>query len=129
MSLACASGSEAPVPQVLLDPGRVPHYHSPFRRPPLPGVTFPPPPAFPPPRFRVTLAADCPVGTHDLRVVNALGVSNPRAFVVGDLPEALEHEPNDDVDQAQRVELNTTVHGAIASAQDVDYYVFTGKKG
>jgi hypothetical protein len=101
-----------------------------------PGITAEPidPPAAPkpgdpPPRFRVAVAADCPVGTHDLRVVNALGVSNPRAFVVGDRPEVLEREPNDDVDQAQRIELNTTVHGTIASAQDVDYYVFTGKKG
>src|SRR5262249_6973180 len=57
------------------------------------------------------------------------GVSNPRAFVVGDLAEVAEKEPNDDVPQAQRIAINTTVNGNFASPVDVDYYVFAGKKG
>jgi hypothetical protein len=89
--------------------------------------TKPAPP--PPPKFKVTIAADAPVGIHDVRLVNKWGVSNARAFTVGDLPEVLEKEPNDDVDKAQRVELNSTVNGAMASPTDVDYYVFAGKKG
>jgi hypothetical protein len=68
------------------------------------------------------------VGIHDVRLVNMWGVSNPRAFVVGDLAEVLEKEPNNDVPQAQRLELNSTVNGSIASPTDVDYYVFAGKK-
>src|SRR5439155_25753941 len=44
-------------------------------------------------------------------------------------PEVLEKEPNNDVEQAQRVELNSTVNGAVAAPTDVDYYVFAGKKG
>jgi hypothetical protein len=79
-------------------------------------------------KFKVTIGADAPPGCHDARLVNKWGVSNARAFVVGDLPEALEREPNNDVDQAQRVELNSTVNGAVASPTDVDYYVFAGKK-
>jgi hypothetical protein len=77
----------------------------------------------------VAIAADAAPGNHDLRLVNKWGISNPRTFVVGDLPEALEKEPNNDVDQAQRVALNSTVNGTIATPTDVDYYAFAGKKG
>jgi hypothetical protein len=80
-------------------------------------------------KYKVAIPADAPVGIHDVRLVNALGVSNPRAFVIGDLPETLEKEPNNDVPQAQRIDLNSTVNGAIVSPTDVDYYVFAGKKG
>jgi hypothetical protein len=88
------------------------------------------PPAQPAvPKFKVTIPADAPIGIHDVRLVNKWGVSNPRAFVVGDLAEVLETEPNDDVDKAQRVEINTTINGVIATPTDVDYFVFAGKKG
>src|SRR6185437_13694959 len=80
-------------------------------------------------RFKVTLAANVPLGVYDVRFVNKWGVSNPRAFVAGDLNEVLEKEPNNDVEQAQRVELNSTINGAMANPTDVDYYVFAGKKG
>jgi hypothetical protein len=89
----------------------------------------PPPPKVPVTKFKVTIAADAPLGIHDARFVNKYGISNARAFVVGDLPEVLEKEPNNDVEQAQRIELNSTVHGAIAAPTDVDYFVFAGKKG
>ncbi|HTU22747.1 MAG TPA: PPC domain-containing protein [Gemmataceae bacterium] len=80
-------------------------------------------------RFKVTIANNVPLGIHDVRFVNKWGVSNPRAFVAGDLNEVLEKEPNNDVEQAQRVELNSTVNGAMANPTDVDYYVVAGKKG
>ncbi len=80
-------------------------------------------------KFKVTIPANVPVGSYDVRLVNKDGVSNPRAFVVGDLPETTEKEPNDDVDQAQEIPLNSTVHGAITTPTDVDYFRFTGKKG
>jgi hypothetical protein len=80
-------------------------------------------------RFKVTIPAGVPLGNHDVRVVTPGGISNPRVFVVGDLPEILEKEPNNDVEQAQRVPVNTTVHGTIAAPTDVDYFVFRGKKG
>jgi hypothetical protein len=80
-------------------------------------------------KFKVTIPAGAALGNHDVRLVNKEGISNPRTFVVGDLPEVLEKEPNNDVDQAQRVELNSTVNGTIATPTDVDYYVFAGKKG
>jgi hypothetical protein len=89
----------------------------------------PPPPRPPVTRFKVTVSASTPVGIHDVRLINKWGISNPRAFVVGDLAEVAEKEPNNDVEQAQRVELNTTVTGTIASPVDVDYFIFKAQKG
>jgi hypothetical protein len=80
-------------------------------------------------KFKVSIPPDTPLGNVDVRVIAKSGVSNPRAFVVGDLKEVLEKEPNNDVAVAQRVSLNTTVNGTIAAGTDVDYFVFTGKKG
>ncbi len=80
-------------------------------------------------KFKVTLPAKVPPGIHDVRVVTKGGVSNPRAFVVGDLKEFAEQEPNDNVDKAQKIELTSSVSGVIATATDVDYYQFAGKKG
>jgi hypothetical protein len=80
-------------------------------------------------KFKVTVPADVPPGTYDVRFVSKDGVSNPRAFVVADLPETTEKEPNDDVDKAQEIALNSTVHGAITTPTDVDYFRFAGKKG
>jgi hypothetical protein len=105
--------------------------------PPPPDPKAPPPPPKPPKQpnavetavFKITIPADAPVGMTDVRFVGKWGVSNPRSFVVGDLNEVMEKEPNNDLPEAQRVEMNTTVNGLIASAVDVDYYVFAGKKG
>lgn len=86
----------------------------------------------PPPteaKFKVTVAATVPPGAYDVRVVNKYGVSNPRLFVVGDKPEVNEKEPNNDVTEAQKVELNTVVNGVVNSATDVDYSAFTAKTG
>jgi hypothetical protein len=102
--------------------------------PPVPAADPKKPAAKPAPRppvthFKVTIPANTPLGMHDVRLVNKWGVSNARAFVVGDLAEVQEKEPNNDVPQAQRVELNSTINGTIAPATDVDYFVFNGKKG
>jgi hypothetical protein len=99
--------------------------------PPPPDPKKPKPPPMPKPqvtKFKVTIAGDAPLGNHDVRLVSRFGVSNPRAFVVGDLTEVMEKEPNNDVAEAQRVELNTTINGAITTPTDVDYFVFAGKK-
>lgn len=79
--------------------------------------------------FKVTVPPNAPLGLHDVRLVNKWGVSNPRSFTVGDLNEVMEKEPNNDVEQAQRVEMNTTINGVIATPTDVDYFVFKGGKG
>jgi hypothetical protein len=91
----------------------------------------PPAPKSPQParKFKVTVAGDVPVGQYDVRVINKWGVSNPRVFCVGDLTEVAEKEPNNDIPEATRIELNSTITGTIANPTDVDYCVFAGKKG
>jgi hypothetical protein len=126
--------------QNLEDPERLLFSHPGIKGEPIAPPPPPPPdPKAPKPamaapkaavtKFKVTIPADAPLGHHDVRFVNKYGGSNPRAFVVGDLNEVLEKEPNNDVPQAQRIDLNTTVNGTIASNVDVDYYVFAGKRG
>ena len=78
--------------------------------------------------FRVVCATGTPVGHHDVRVVGPYGVSNPRAFVVGDRPEVVEVEPNNTPEQANPIEINSVVNGEIAGT-DVDVFAFDGKKG
>jgi hypothetical protein len=80
-------------------------------------------------RFKVHLPEDAPPGLQDVRVITAAGISNARAFLVGDQKEFLEKEPNNDVPEAQEVPLNSVVHGGISNPTDVDYYRFPGKKG
>jgi hypothetical protein len=79
-------------------------------------------------KFKVTVPKDA-VGTHDVRVVSKNGLSNPRAFVVGTLADVSEAEPNNDVPQAQKIELDTTVNGVISSPTDVDFVSFKAKAG
>jgi hypothetical protein len=80
-------------------------------------------------KFTVTVANDVPLGSYDVRLVNKHGVSNPRMFLVGNLAETMEKEPNNDVDQAQPIDIGQTINGAVNAPVDVDYFLFTGKKG
>jgi hypothetical protein len=95
--------------------------------PPPPAKGKPAPPG--PPKFKVTIPANVPPGTYDIRATGKWGISNPRIFSVGLLNEVQEKEPNNDVNQAQKVELNTTINGVISSNVEVDFSSFTGKKG
>lgn len=79
-------------------------------------------------KFKVT-APKGANGTHDVRVVSKSGLSNPRAFVVGGITEVNETEPNNDVPQAQKIELETTVNGVISAPTDVDFVAFRAKAG
>src|SRR4051812_41007249 len=91
----------------------------------------PPPPKGPPPppKFKVTVGPDVPPGNYDVRATNKYGLSNPRVFVVGDLPEVMEKEPNNDAPEAMKLDLNTTVNGTISSPTDVDLFLIAAKKG
>jgi hypothetical protein len=80
-------------------------------------------------KFKIAVDAKVPPGLYDVRVVNKWGVSNPRVFAVGEFPEVNEKEPNNDVPEAQKVEIGTTINGVLQSPADVDYTQFIGKKG
>jgi len=69
----------------------------------------------------VDLAGDGP----SLRLVQVASngfTSNARMFAVGDLPEALDTEPNNAPTEAQRIETPQTINGRIDAPGDVDYY-------
>jgi hypothetical protein len=80
-------------------------------------------------KFNVTIAANAPLGCQDVRAITRWGLSNPRAFVVGDLTEVLEKEPNNDLPVAHKIDLDTTINAAISANVDTDYFSFTGKAG
>ena len=91
-----------------------------------PGITAKP---AGPGKFKVAIAKDVPLGPYDVRVITPLGLSNFRAFVVGDVPEVQEKEPNNEPSQAQRVSLPVVINGRMDGGTDVDFYVFAAKKG
>lgn len=88
----------------------------------------PPKPEFLPNQFIIKIPKDMQPGNFDVRAVGAYGITNPRTFVVGELPEVMEKEPDNDVPQAQGIALNTTVNGTISAPNDVDYFAVKCKK-
>ena len=80
-------------------------------------------------KFRIAVAADVPTGPIDVRAIGTWGISNPRTFVISPLTEALETEPNNLIEQAQKVAADTVVNGTIGSRADVDYYAVTLEAG
>jgi len=79
-------------------------------------------------RFVVKVAPDVPPGIYDVRVSGVLGVSNPRAFVVGDLPQSVKSGANNTPETALELPLDTTVAGT-ATAAAADWFKFTARKG
>jgi hypothetical protein len=77
---------------------------------------------------KLSILPDAPLGEHSIRLHGPGGITELRSFWVGQFPSITEIEPNATFDQAQRVELNQTIHG-IAENEDDDYYVCTLKKG
>ncbi len=84
---------------------------------------------FLPNQFTLKIPKDMPSGIVDIRAVGTFGITNPRSFVVGELPESQEKEPNNDVGQAQPLPLNSTMNGVIQTPADVDYFAVACKKG
>ena len=80
-------------------------------------------------RFTVTIPAQTPPGTYDVRAIGTFGISSPRSFVVGSRPEELETEPNDQIGSAVRVPLDVVINGRIEKPGDVDCYRFTATAG
>ncbi len=68
-------------------------------------------------------------GNREIRLVTALGLSNPICFQVGKFPEFLESEPNDKAPDTCITEpLPAAVNGQITPG-DVDRFAFTARKG
>ncbi len=80
-------------------------------------------------KFAVTLAKDAPLGAHWLRFHDDTGASPLRPFIVGDLPELTEVEPNDDPKTAPILAMPTVVNGVLAKSGDVDCFRVKLAKG
>ena len=78
-------------------------------------------------KAQIKIAPDCALGEHHLRIRTSGGVSELRTFQVGAFPVINEVEPNNGATNAQKVALNTTVSGTIAS-EDIDCFSITATK-
>lgn len=79
---------------------------------------------------KFTIAADAAPGRRMVRVVSERsGITNMAHFVVGQLAETLEKEPNNELTSPQKVIIPQVVNGRVDPATDVDCYRFTAKQG
>jgi hypothetical protein len=81
-------------------------------------------------KLNVTIAADAVPGVYWLRTYDEQGGGNLRPFIVGTLPEVAEKEPNDELREAQRLDVpGVVVNGRLGKAGDVDCFSMALKKG
>ncbi len=79
--------------------------------------------------FKVSIAADVPAGTYDVRLVGRFGVSNPRLFQVSHgLTDVEEKESNNEAAEAQAVAVNSAING-MSDQNGEDWYRFAAKRG
>jgi len=81
-----------------------------------------------PGKYLVAIAADCPVGLYEARVMTRLGISSSRAFSVGTLQEVVQSKPNTTLATALEVPVNS-VCNATMTQRAVDHYVFEARQG
>jgi hypothetical protein len=77
----------------------------------------------------LTIAADAQPGVRFWRAWGGFGGTRLRPFLVGDLPEFVETEPNSQPEFAERITLPIVVNGQIAGERDQDFFVFAAKAG
>ena len=81
-----------------------------------------------PGKFKVTIAPDVPPGVYELRLVGHFGVSNARAFMVGDREEVLSEDKNHTLPKAMRIPLGVTVNGR-SDEGTADFFKFEAQQG
>ncbi len=80
-------------------------------------------------QITIAIAADVPCGVHWVRLFDKTGASGLRPFLVNDVPEVQETEPNDDYRKPQAVPLPVVVNGRLGKQDDADAFAVTLKKG
>jgi hypothetical protein len=78
--------------------------------------------------YKFTIPAETPVGIYALRVSTPKGISNPRPFMVDDLPTTRETGNNKTPQTAQEVALPVAIDGA-CEAESFDYFRFHATAG
>ncbi len=79
-------------------------------------------------QFTVTIAADVPCGIHEARAMTRFGISSPRAFAVGGMPETTRVKANTTLETALDLKSNFICNAAVTAAA-ADYYSFKATKG
>jgi hypothetical protein len=80
-------------------------------------------------KSRVALHVPAEPGLHEVQLDLGGVKTNPTAFIVSNLPQVLEQEPNDTPEQANRVTIPCGINGRIGAKRDLDHFVFTAVKG
>lgn len=76
----------------------------------------------------VSIAPDAPLGVRRYRVWTSQGVIPTGKFIIGDLPEIVEHEVDGNPIPVA-VQLPLTINGRIFPREDVDIWKFTARAG
>jgi len=79
-------------------------------------------------KYIVTIAADCPPGIHEARIMSRLGISSSRVFCVDTLPEVVRTTPNTSLATAMELKVNS-ICNAVMTTKAVDHYWFDAIKG
>lgn len=79
-------------------------------------------------KFSVVIASNMPPGVYDARLLGRYGISNPRAFAVGDLPEFVAPSTNKTAETAMPLSVNSTVNGR-ALSESFQFFKVSAKPG
>lgn len=79
-------------------------------------------------KFTVIIASNVPPRTYEARFVGRYGISNPRAFTVGALPESVAPTTNTSQANAAELKVESTINGR-AAANSVGWFKFAAKRG
>ena len=74
-------------------------------------------------KFKVRVAGDVPVGVYEVRFTGALGLTNPRPFVVSSLAEVRSPAGNTTRETAAALDGNSVINGSAMSRQSVWFKV------
>ena len=81
-------------------------------------------------KLTIEIDGTVPSGPHLLRLYNEEGASAPRCFVVSQVVEELEKEPNDRKAEPQKIStLPRIVNGRFEKSGDTDFYAVTAEAG
>jgi len=80
------------------------------------------------PPVSVTIPADQSMSWKNVSAKRPGGASGFSIIEVADAPQFLEQEPNNQADQANRVELGHDINGRLDQPGDLDRFIFTAKK-
>ncbi len=79
-------------------------------------------------KFLVTIATNVFPGVYEARVVGRFGISNPRSFVVSDLPETIAPATNNSPVKGAAISQPIIINGH-AEANAAGFYKFNARKG